>query len=390
MTTRIAAHVIDRRTFFKLTGLTGGGLVLAFSPLGRGAAGHPGGHFAPNGFIHIPPNGPIIIYAKNPEIGQGIRTTLPMIVAEELDADWAGVRVETAPTNKALYGRQASWGSMSVRTSWSQLRRAGAVARLMLVTAAAREWDVPVSACRTEAGAVLHPASGRRLRYGALALAAASLPVPDPNTVTLKQRGDYRLLGRRITGVDNEALVRGQPLFGIDTVVANMHYATYEKCPAAGGRVKQANLAEIKSLPGVTDAFVLEGNGKVTELMPGVAIVARSTWAAFSAKAKLKVEWDETAAAGDSWSEAVKQAGQLAEGGDGQQVLSAYGDTAAAFAGAAATVASYYSYPFLSPCHAGAAELHGLGTRRRRRDLGPDPVAPGGLARAVRQPGRRC
>ena len=349
--TSIDANVIDRRTFLKLTGFAGGGLMLAFSSADKFAHAYminrPGETFIPNGFIQISSDGQILIYAKNPEIGQGIKTTLPMIVAEELDADWADVRVETAPTNKAVYGRQASWGSMSIRTSWDQLRRAGAVARAMLVSAAADEWGVPVSSCQTGASQVTHSASGRHLSYGALADKAALLPVPDPRKLTLKKRSEYTLLGTRITGVDNEALVKGEPLFGIDTVVPNMHYATYEKCPATGGVVVSANLDEIKALPGVTDAFILEGTGKVTELMPGVAIVARSTWAAFQAKSKLKVEWDETNAAKNSWTEDVKKAAVLAKG-DGKQVLVEYGDTDAAYANAAKTVESYYSYPFMA------------------------------------------
>jgi len=347
--TSIDANVIDRRTFLKLTGFAGGGLMLAFSPAGKfaHAAMAKGDTFIPNGFIQISPDGQILIYAKNPEIGQGIKTTLPMVVAEELDADWADVRVELAPINKAVYGTQASFGSRSIPFAWDQLRQAGAVARAMLVSAAADEWGVPVSACQTGASQVTHTTSGRHLSYGDLATKAASMPVPDAKTLTLKKRSEYTLLGTRVTGVDNEALVKGEPLFGIDTIIPNMHYATYEKCPATGGRVVSANLDEIKALPGVTDAFILEGNGKVKEVMPGVAIVARSTWAAFQAKKKLKVEWDETNAAKNSWTEDAKQAAVLAKG-DGKQVLVEYGDTNAAYADAAKTVESYYSYPFMA------------------------------------------
>ena len=345
--TLIEASVIDRRTFLKLTGIAGGGLILAFSPLGQVAKAAVGKEtFAPNGFIQISPDGQILLFAKNPEIGQGIKTAFPMIIAEELNADWADVRVELAPINKAVYGTQASFGSRSIPYAWDQLRRAGAVARAMLVSAAAREWDVPVSACQTGASQVTHPASGRQLSYGVLADKAKSMPVPDPKTLTLKKRNEYTLLGSRITGVDNEAVVTGKPLFGSDTVVPNMHYATYEKCPATGGRVVSANLDEIKALPGVTDAFILEGNGVVADLMPGVAIVARSTWAAFQAKRKLKVEWDESNAAKYSWSKAVKQAAILAKG-DGKQVLAEYGDNDAAFKDAAQLVESVPRQPQL-------------------------------------------
>ena len=178
----------------------------------------------------------------------------------------------------------------------------------MLVSAAAQEWGVSTAECTTEMSAVIHRQSGRRLGYGELANRAAALPVPDPQSFTLKERSDYKLLGTRGGGVDNHKVVTGQPLFGIDQVVPGMLYAAYEKCPATGGRVGQANLDEIRSLPGVEDAFVLEGNGQVAELMPGVAIVATSTWAALSAKRQLRVTWDESEASKDSWSGAVGRA----------------------------------------------------------------------------------
>ena len=351
--TELGTHklkAIPRRSFIKLTGLAGGGLVLAFH-LGKSssalAAQEGSNTFAPNAFLRISPDGSILIYSKNPEIGQGIKTAFPMIVAEELDADWSDVVVEQSEINQALYGRQAAGGSRSIPSSWDELRRAGATARSMLVAAAAREWGVSASDCTTAMSAVVHPHDGSRLGYGELANKAAALPVPDGNTIALKERKDWKLLGTRVTGVDNHALVTGQPLFGIDQKVPGMLYATYDKCPATGGSVRQANLDEIRSLPGVRDAFVLEGNGQVTELMPGVAIVATSTWAAFSAKRQLRVTWDESGASKDSWSGSVERARELAKQ-QGTETIGSSGDVEEAFSNAAKTLEGFYSYPFLS------------------------------------------
>ena len=345
-----AAPTLDRRAFLKLAGAAGGGLVLAFY-VGDGAgalanvnAGDAG--FIPNAFLRIAPDGTIVIYSKGPEIGQGVKTSFPMIVAEELDADWSKVRVEQAAVNPAVFGRQSAGGSRSIPMAWDQLRRAGATGRAMLVAAAAKEWDVPESECSTENSMVLHKASNRRLTYGELTTRAAALPVPDPASLQLKDRKDFRLLGKRIGGVDNDKVVTGQPLFGIDQVVPGMLYAVFEKCPAVGGKVREANLDEIEKLPGVKRAFIVEGTGKPTEVMPGVAILASSTWAAMSARRKLKVTWDESSASKDSWTKAVEEAKKLASQ-QGPEVLKTSGDFDKAAADA--TMAEgFYTYPFVS------------------------------------------
>lgn len=349
-----AATDLSRRSFLKLSGVAGGGLVLAVCvggtarAIAAAAAGDPlSTEFVPNAFLRISPDGSILIYSKGPEIGQGIKTAFPMIIAEELDANWSDVRVEQAPINTAVYGRQSAGGSRSIAMSWDQLRRAGAVARSMLVSAAAARWGVSAAECTTQSSAVIHRGSGRRLSYGELADEAAALPVPADESVTLKERKDYKLLGKRVTGVDNHKVVTGQPLFGIDQVVPGMLYAAYEKCPATGGRIRTANLDQMRLLPGVKDAFVLEGNGLTTELMPGVAIVATSTWAAFDAKRQLRVTWDETDASKDSWSDAVTRAEELATE-PGKEVLLDKGEVDNAFAGAATTVEAFYTYPFVS------------------------------------------
>jgi len=266
----LTRQALSRRSFLKVTGLAGGGLALAFWMDGRSVAeAHllppiSDGEFGPNAFLRISKDG-IVIYSKSPEIGQGIKTAFPMIVAEELDARWSDVRVEQAPINPQVYGRQSAGGSRSIPTGWDQLRRAGAVARAMLVDVAAKSWDVPASECSTRDSTVHHASTGRSFAYTELAERAALLPVPDADSVPLKKREDYRLIGTRVAGVDNHKVVTGAPLFGIDQVQPNLLHATYAKCPATGGRVKSANLDQIKQLPGVKDAFVVEGNGRIPQ-----------------------------------------------------------------------------------------------------------------------------
>ena len=338
---------LDRRSFLKLTGLAGGGLVLGFA-MGSDAVAAAGGDdtFAPNAFLRIARDGSILIYSKGPEIGQGIKTAFPLIIAEELDAKWSDVKVEQAPVNPAVFGRQSAGGSRSIPDSWDQLRRAGAVARQMLITAAAAQWKVPAAECSASDSMVSH--GKRKAAYGALASKAAALPVPDVAAVKLKDRKDYRLLGKWYTGVDNRAVVTGKPLFGIDQTLPGMKIAVYQRCPATGGKVRSANLDEIKQLPGVRDAFVIEGNGKTTEIMPGVAIVADTTWAAFEARKKLRVDWDESAASKDSWKDLSKRAAELAKLPTGTTTLANIGNVDEALKGAAKTVSALYTYPFVS------------------------------------------
>ena len=340
---------VDRRTFLKLTGMVAGGLTLVACVGEEGAvtAAEEVKRFAPNAFVNISPDGTVLIYSKSPEIGQGIKTAFPMIVAEELDADWADVQVEQSHIDTAIFGRQSAGGSRSIPTAWNQLREAGATARAMLVTAAANVWAVPTEECSTADSNVLHKASGRQLGYGELAERASLLPVPDKATLKFKSRSEYKLLGKRITGVDNQKLVTGKPLFGIDQALPGMVFASYSKCPATGGRVRNANLDDVTALPGVRQAIVLEGNDTVSELMPGVAIVGDSTWATQSARARLEVDWDESEASTDSWSELAAKAQRIAKQA-GASVLFETGDVDKAFANAEQTFAAYYQYPFVS------------------------------------------
>jgi isoquinoline 1-oxidoreductase beta subunit len=215
------------------------------------------------------------------------------------------------------------------------------------VAAAAQQWGVPASEITTSESVVTHAASRRSMSYGQLATAAASMPVPAAADLKLKDKKDFKIVGTRITGVDNVKLMTGQPLFGVDVQLPNMKVAVFEKCPAIGGKAVSANLDEIRRLPGVVDAFIVEGNGNVSQLASGVAIVANNTWAAFSAKKKLKVTWDESNASKDDWKAFVAQANE-ARKARGAQELRNTGDVDGAMKGAKKTVEGFYTFGFIS------------------------------------------
>jgi isoquinoline 1-oxidoreductase subunit beta len=328
---------LGRRDFLKVGALAGGGLVVG-TYLGWGnaleAADAPAtsGVFAPNAFITIAPNGAVTLIAPNSEMGQGAKTALPMIIAEELDVAWEQVTVKQGDLNPA-YGGQFAVGSGSTPSNYTPLRQAGATARAMLVEAAAQTWNVPASDCTTEKGAVLHKATNRRLTYGELTTKAATLPVP--SGVALKDPKDFKLLGTRVAGVDNPKIVTGAPLFGIDQKLPGMVYAAYVKCPVFGGEVDSANLDDVKRKPGVRDAFVLQG---INGLTSGVAIVADSTWNAFSAAKSLRVQWKEGAVASQNSTDMAKQAESLGKAGA----------RATPLPDGAKAVEAVYHYPFLA------------------------------------------
>jgi isoquinoline 1-oxidoreductase beta subunit len=352
---------LSRRGFIKVASGAAGGLVLGLSMGAPGeaqaqSAGPPPRPFAPGAFVRVAPDGKITLISKNPEIGQGIKTGFGVILAEELDAKWSDVTVEQAEVNRAVYGTQIAGGSMSIPRAWDELRYAGAGARAMLVAAAAQRWGVPASDLTTSDSAVIHAASGRKASYGSLATAAAALPVPDIQSLKLKARKDYTLIGKRFTGVDNAALVRGQPLFALDVQLPGMKYASIAKCPSVGGKAKSFNADEIKKLPGILDAFIVEGTPPVTDVMktgvlPGVAIIGKSTWAVFSARKALKIEWDTSTASKDSWTDFVKQAKALASNTQGEVVVKTKGDVDKALAAAKTntkTVEAFYQFGFVS------------------------------------------
>lgn len=339
-------RIYSRRTFMKLTGLAASGLVLGFGRIDAANSATSEANPFPLAYIQISRDGKIILYAKDPEIGQGIKTALPMIIAEELDADWQSVEVVQAPTNKTLYGRQSAGGSRSVRRNWNELRHVGALARTMLTQVAANNWQVDINECTTHKSVVTHSLSGRQFTYAELAEDAAKLSLPEKSSIKLKSTSQYQLLGSRKSGVDNLQLVTGKPMFGIDQKIPGMLYAVYEKCPARGGRVKNANLEDIRTLPGVTDVIVMPGRDNPFGPLPGVVIVAKSTWQALAAKRKLSVQWDETDAAKDSWSSAVAQAQKLAHT-PGKQTIVERGNVDKPFS-EDTRVDAFYHYAFVA------------------------------------------
>ena len=339
---------LGRRAFLKASLLVGGGLLIDATlpiPAASAAAGDGGGTLG--AFIAIARDGRVTITGKNPEIGQGIKTSLPMIIADELDVDWDQVTVTQAVVNEAVYGPQTAGGSRATPTNWMPLRQVGAAARALLVEAAARRWGVPADSVTTRSGRLLHDASGRSLGYGEVAAEAAALPMPDPGTVRLKDPAQFRIIGRPTGGCDSPKVVRGEPIFGIDTRLPGMLYAVLERCPVFGGTLKSADLDAVRSQPGVRHAFVVKGNGRPESLVDGVAILATNWWLANRARQALKAEWDEGPGAAQSTEGYDAQAKALFDGKP-QSELFRSGDVEGALAGAAKRITADYAYPFLS------------------------------------------
>jgi isoquinoline 1-oxidoreductase subunit beta len=345
---------LNRRSFLKVSALATGAFTLRlYIPQAQSQAPAKQ-NLKPTAFIKIAPDGTVTIKARGPEMGQGIKTELPMLIAEELDVDWKNVRVEQADLDEATYGSQSAGGSMSTPKSWDPLRRVGAAGRQMLVTAAAITWAVPASECTTDAGCVLHQATGKKATYGELAAKAAALPCPVLDTVTLKDPKDYRIIGKSQTGVDTPHIITGKPLFGIDVSLPGMLYAAIEKCPVFAGKVKNANLDEIKQMPGIRQVLVIDGTIKPAAytapepgMEPGIAIVADSWWHAQKARKALKVEWDLGPAQTQSSDNFQKQAEALLAAPPVTTVRT-YGDIDAALKTSAKVVQATYTFPFLA------------------------------------------
>lgn len=349
---------LSRRSFLQVTALSGGGMLIG-TVIDPGALAQqqpqpPAPPLEPNAFIRIAPDGTVTLISRNPEIGQGIKTMLPMLIAEELEVDWKSVKTEQADLD-AKYGGQTTGGSRAASNNWIPMRQMGAAARQMLISAAAKQWSVPESECFAKNGRVYHRSTDRSLGYGELAAVAASLPVPDLGSLKFKDEGAYSIIGRATLGVDVPDIVSGKPIFGIDFETPGMLYAVYEKCPVFGGKVVSANLDEVKKLPGVRYAFALDGAvtqiGNVIEgdpgLESGVAIVADTWWAAQSARAKLVVKWDEGPGARQSSEGFASRALELSSQSP-QRTLREYGNADAAFGGGAKVLEAAYSYPFIS------------------------------------------
>lgn len=328
--------------------LAGGGLLLSFTVAPKAGAAEAGGSAAKlNAYVRVAPDGVVTIVAKNPEVGQGIKTMLPMLIAEELDVDWSAVRTEQAMNDPTVYGRQFAGGSMATPLHWDELRRVGAAARVMLIAAAAQGWGVPASECTTASGVVHHKASNRKATYGALAGKAAGVPVPDLKTVPLKDPKDYKIIGQAKVQVDTAAIVTGKPLFGIDVTVPGMLFATYEKGPVFGSKVAGADLAAAKGVKGVRDAFVVEGGTELDGLLPGVAVVADSWWAAKKGRDQLNTRWSDHPTGKQSSAGFAARALELSKAAP-QKTERNDGDVDAALKGASKVVEAAYAYPFIS------------------------------------------
>jgi isoquinoline 1-oxidoreductase beta subunit len=343
----------SRRDFLRVTSIVGGGLLIATHIDALEATSNllapSAADFVPNAFIKMTPDGIVTIIAKNPEVGQGMKTMLPMLIADELDVDWKNVRIEQASFDPTKFQAQSVGGSNATPTNWLPMRRVGAAARTMLVAAAAQTWGVPESECTTEPGAVRHSASGRTLKYTELLDKAATMTAPALDQVTLKEPKDFRIIGSSKAGVDNAAIVTGKPLFGIDVTMPGMLYAIYQKCPVFAGKVVSANLDEIKREHGVKHAFVIEPGPStpLDGLLGGVAIIADSWWYAQKARAKLKVTWDEGATASQSSTGFATRATELMKAAP-TRVVRNDGDADTALKSAARTVEAEYYYPFLA------------------------------------------
>ncbi len=347
-----------RRSFLKSTALAGGGMALGFSwlasckPTPDQILVMPKEWFNINAFLKIGDNGVVTIMSPNPEIGQNVKTSMPMIVAEELDCDWSKVIVEQAPLNTDLFQRQLAGGSQSIRQGWQSLRMAGATARRMLMEAAALEWKVPVEEITTEAGILHHKKSGKSTGYGTVASAAGKLPVP--TEVKLKEVKDFKIIGTSKKNVDGLKIVKGEPLFGLDYRREGMLIAMIAHPPAFGMKLKSVDGSAARAMPGIKDVFPInampEGVEKQwsdTNAFPElVVVVGNSTWEVMNAKKSLKIEWEKTSEPENTAAHWAKMAEMSAK--KPKEPLRKDGDPEAAFKSAAQVIERTYTAPYLA------------------------------------------
>lgn len=332
----------SRRNFMKLLATAGGGLFLGFNwadqtsnPKIVDAQTLANGVIEFNSYLSIGTNNTITIYSPNPEVGQGIKTAFPIVVAEELDADWKTIEVVQAALDSKKFERQVAGGSGSIPHSWERLRKAGASARYLLLAAAAQQWKVPVSECSTSQGKVYHKASGRSADYGSLALAASKLTLPQE--IKLKAEKDFTLIGQTIKNVDNEGIITGKPLFGIDFYREGMLFAVIERPKVFGSKIKSLNAEAARSMPGVVDVVTFDEK---------VAVVAKSTWQAQKAREKLVIEYDKVGT-NESSSDHDRIFKELLTSKNAT-VRRQDGDVEAAFKNAAKVITAEYQCPFLA------------------------------------------
>ncbi|HEV2751234.1 MAG TPA: molybdopterin cofactor-binding domain-containing protein, partial [Gemmatimonadales bacterium] len=337
----MAAHTeVSRREFLQTATVAGAGLVIGFHLPTRDRRGiaYPAA-FAPNAWLRINPDESVLVIVDRSEMGQGVTTSLPMLLAEELEADWSKIKIESAPADKAyinpLFGMQATGGSTSVRGAYTPLRKAGAAAREMLVTAAAQTWGVDKSACRAEKGAVIHTSSKRQLTYGKLIAKAATVPLPQD--VPLKEPKDWKILGTRVSRLDTPPKVDGAAGFGIDVKAPGLLVGVIARSPVFGGKVKSFDAAKAKAVPGVR---------QVVQVSTGVAVVGDGYWPAKKGRDALEITWDEgptatvsSASISELFAKNAEQAGAVARHD---------GDAQGALPGAASKLDAVYELPFLA------------------------------------------
>ena len=339
---------VGRRTFLKTSAIAGGGLLLSGRYVVAAEDDGEAGDYELNAFVSIARDGRVTIQAQIPDMGQGVKTSLPMIIAEELGVAWEDVEVVAAPADEARFGRQATGGSYVIALTFDAMREMGASAREMLISAGALVMEVPREELTAANSRVEHAPSGQYRTYGQLASLAEKQTPPEPESLVYRGRKEYTVIGKSVGSVDNPTIVRGEPIYGIDKTLPGLLYAAYHKCPTLGGKVVRANTDEIKRLPGIKDAFVVHGNDNPRELLDGVAIVGTNTWSVFNARNKLEVQWDTSNASSDSWEALVTNARAL-HGTRGKQVTVDKGTVDDVFADGANKVhEAFYEYPFLT------------------------------------------
>lgn len=353
----VAKIAFGRRSFIKSTLLAGGGMMLGFNwlasckPVRESGLEMPDEWFEINAYLKIGGNGVVTIMSPNPEGGQNVKTSMPMIVAEELDVDWNMVVVEQAPLDTGSYTRQFIGGSQAIRRGWPGLRMAGATARQMLRQAAASEWQVPVEEISTALGVLHHMGSGRSAGYGELAGAAAQLPVP--HEVVLKEVEDFKIIGTSRKNVDGEKIVTGKPLFGIDTQQEGMLIAMITHPPAFGMRLKSVDDTAAKAMPGIKDVFTIKTfrddyprqHFDTCTFPELVAVVGRSTWEVLNAKKALRVEWETVSGAESTTGHSARMDEMMSKPG---RELRRDGDPESAFRNATRVIERTYTAPFLA------------------------------------------
>lgn len=344
---------INRRSFLKVSAAGSAGIMIGFSWLAgcaspEEAASIPEEWFNINAFIEIADNGEVTIYSPNPEIGQNVKTSMPMIVAEELDVDWGMVKVVQAGLNTEKYTRQLAGGSQSIRQGWNSLRMAGATARRLLMEAAAQKWQVSIADLTTDKGVITNTSTGDEIGYGEIAKEAVGISLPEE--IELKNPKDFKLIGTNVKNVDAPKIVVGESLFGLDYMPEGTTLAMIVHAPAFGMKIKSFDATDAKDISGVTDVFQLDTTvpdpqwSDVNAFTELVVITGNSTWQLMKAKKALKIEWEESSPGETSADHAQKLVDAMQKKGE---VARTDGDPAKSLKAAAKIIDRDYSAPFL-------------------------------------------